>query len=690
MIESKDLLIELGTEELPPTALNNLSQHFTSGVVEQLDKLNLSYSGVESFASPRRLAIVIKQLECKQADISQIRKGPAVQAAFDNQGNPTKAAMGFAKSCQTTVEQLSREKTPKGEWLSFSVTQLGKETKSLLTDIIQTSLDKLPIPKRMRWGDLDSLFVRPVHWLVVLFGEETIHCELMSVISSNKSYGHRFHHPESITIDKPLNYENLLSTQAWVIASFSKRKELIRTQVNAIAEQHNAVAVIDEDLLNEVTGMVEWPIAVYGSFDQDFLDVPAEALISAMKKHQKYFHLLDNKHKLLPLFITIANIESKQVELIREGNERVIRPRLADANFFWKNDLSKPLDNYLDSLKKVTFQHKLGSLYDKTQRISSVCEYLALLLGKDVTIAKRAATLSKVDLLSEMISEFPDLQGIMGRYYASHQNEVTDVAIALDEQYLPRFSGDKVSQNSYAQIVSLADRMDSLFGIFAIGLIPTGDKDPFALRRASLGILRTIVENKLDIDLSALIKEASDNFPNEISEQSNPLILIKFINDRFKGYLKEKGIPVDVFDSVLALNITQPYDFYLRVKAVKHFVDLPESSSLAAANKRISNILKKNKLPTALGVNSNLLIEASEKALFDSINSIKIELAGILQKKEYTQYLVLLSSLHKNIDDFFDNVMVLSDDESLKNNRLALVNSVHSLFLEISDLSLLQ
>jgi len=690
MIESKDLLIELGTEELPPTALATLSEHFTSGIISQLDKQKLSYEQVESFATPRRLAVLIKQLACKQEDISQSRKGPSVKAAFDVDGNPTNAAIGFAKSCQTTVESLSRDKTDKGEWLSFTIQQSGKETSSLIAEIIQNSLDKLPIPKRMRWSDLESLFVRPVHWLVVLFGNDTINCNLMSVDSSNQTFGHRFHHPAAITISNPLEYENTLSEQAWVIASFNKRKEIVRKQVLDIAEQNNAQAIIDENLLDEVTGMVEWPVALSGSFDEEFLKVPAEALISAMKKHQKYFHLLDKDNNLLPIFITVANIESKQINLIVEGNERVIRPRLSDANFFWNNDLETPVETHLEALKKVVFQNKLGTLYDKTQRVEAISENIAALLAQDITIAKRAAYLSKTDLMSEMIGEFPDLQGIMGRYYALHQGEDNNVAIALDEQYLPRFSGDNVSSNSYAQILSIADRLDSLFGIFAIGMQPTGDKDPFALRRASLGILRTIVENKLDLDLSDLLTEVSSVYPEKISSQADISLLLKFIEDRFKGYLSDRDIAVDIFDSVSAIKVNNPYDFYLRVQAVKHFAGLTEAKSLAAANKRISNILKKNQLQSNVSINSDLFVEDSESSLFVSITAIEAQLDELLKERDYNQYLIVLSGLHQQIDEFFDNVMVLCDDENLKNNRIALVSSIHSLFIKIADLSLLQ
>jgi glycyl-tRNA synthetase beta chain len=690
MIETKNLLIELGTEELPPTALASLSEHFTSGIISQLDKLQLSYTQVESFATPRRLAVVITQLACKQADLTKTRKGPAVTSAFDAQGQPSKAAIGFAKSCNTIVDQLSREKTDKGEWLSYTITQAGKDTTDLLADIIQNSLDKLPIPKRMRWGALDSLFVRPVHWLLVLFGNDVVNCNLMSVVSSNQTFGHRFHHPDAIVITNPLEYESTLLNQGMVIPSFTKRKEIIRSQAIDIADKNNSFAVIDEDLLNEVTGMVEWPVALSGSFDKEFLDVPAEALISAMKKHQKYFHMLDKNNKLLPFFITVANIESKQVSLIVEGNERVIRPRLSDANFFWKNDLQVPLDNHLESLKKVVFQNKLGSLYDKTKRVAAVSNYLAKLLNCDLSIAERAASLSKTDLMSEMISEFPDLQGIMGRYYAQHQSENKDVAIALDEQYLPRFSGDIVSSNRYAQILSIADRIDSLFGIFSIGMQPTGDKDPFALRRASLGILRTLVENKLDIDLSDLLQHVAIIYPDTISNQSDTPLLLKFIDDRFKGYLLDRDITNDIFDSVCAVNIHNPYDFYLRVHAVNHFVQLPEAKSLAAANKRISNILKKNNIKSSLSINTSIFVEDSERALFNSMNALEEQLEKLYEHRDYTQYLVLLSGLHNAIDDFFDNVMVIADDESLKNNRIALVYSVHNLFLKIADLSLLQ
>lgn len=687
MTSTKDLLVEIGTEELPPTALKKLSDCFSQEIISQLEKSDLAFQDFQSFATPRRLAILVKQLQTKQKDKTIDRKGPALKAAYDNDGNPTKAAQGFARSCGVSVADLEKVETDKGTWLSFKINEIGKNTAEILPTIIKNSLDKLPIPKRMRWGDLDAQFVRPVHWAIVMLGEDIIETEILSVKSAQNTYGHRFHFPQAITIDQPANYESLLEQQGRVIPSFSKRRELIRQQINEVAEKQNAVAVIDENLLDEVTGMIELPTAIQGSFDQEFLDVPAEALISAMKKHQKYFHLVDQNDKLLPHFITISNVQSSEPTQVKEGNERVIRPRLSDARFFWTQDLKIPLDSRIDSLKTVVFQNKLGTLYDKTQRVTQLSEQIAEILGVDSELAKRAAQLAKTDLMSDMINEFPDLQGIMGRYYAEHHEENQQVAKALDEQYLPRFAGDAIAHNQIGQTLAIAERIDTLCGIFAIGLIPTGDKDPFALRRSALGLIRTIVENNLDLDIQDLLKYSAECYGKDIDASQAIDAILKFVKDRLKSYVIEKGYGIDEFDAVAALNIYQPSDFIKRLSAVKQFKELPEAENLAAANKRIGNILKKVNNSNFDQINQDLLNEISEQELFQQLNQIKEQVEPLYQKNDYTQILQTLAALKTAIDSFFDNVMVMVDDEELKTNRINLLAHVRSLFIQVADLS---
>ncbi len=688
-ISRKNLLVEIGTEELPPTALSRLSEHFCQGIIEQLEKLQLTHEGFEAFATPRRLGILVKNLQTRQANQRLKRKGPSVKAAFDTAGNPTKATLGFARSCNTTVDQLGREKTDKGEWLSYQVNIPGKETAELLPTIITTALDKLPIPKRMHWADLDVLFVRPVHWLLVLLGHSPIDCQLLGVKSGNKTYGHRFHHPKAIEIQDPLEYEQCLLEQGKVIANFQQRREKIHQQIIALAGKHQAEAVIDNDLLDEVTAMVEWPVAISGSFDQEFLQVPAQALISAMKKHQKYFHLLDQNGQLLPRFITIANIESSKPEYIQQGNERVIRPRLSDASFFWNQDLKQPLDKQVERLRTVVFQNKLGSLFDKTQRVIRLSHYLASLWQVDTRLAERAAWLGKADLMSEMINEFPDLQGIMGRYYALHQGEEEAVAIAIDEQYLPRYSGDRVSQNPYAQILAIADKLDSIYGIFAIGMAPTGDKDPFALRRASLGILRTLVENQKDVDLCDLLQQLAQIYPKAISSLANSEQMIQFINDRFKGYILDQGYRYDIFDAVVSISSCNPHDMLLRIQAVDNFLKLPQATALAAANKRIANILKKNRqdLPAETDVNAALFSETAEQHLYQAMQGLEQQLKQQYEKRDYNGCLISLATLDQAVDQFFDSVMVMVEDTAIKTNRMALIAKLHQQFSQIADLS---
>lgn len=690
MSDNKDLLLELGTEELPPRALKGLAQSFCNGIAKGLDDAGLKYDEIKTYATPRRLAVLVKNLATTQPDKSVERRGPALQAAFDDEGCPTKAAIGFAGSCGVEVEQLSKLETGKGAWLAYTIEERGKTAQELIPGIFQNALDKLPIPKRMHWGDLDAMFVRPVHWAVILFGKEVLQAKILSVMSSNKTRGHRFHHPQSITLNSASDYENILEQQGMVIADFDKRKKVIEQQILDIAVLAEGSAVVDPELLDEVTSMIEWPKAIIGEFEKHFLDVPAEALISAMKKHQKYFHLVDKDNKLMANFITISNIDSLDPKQIKEGNERVIRPRLSDASFFWTQDKKQPLENQLERLKTVIFQNKLGTVFDKTQRVSKLAGVIAELLNANTTAAKRAAQLAKCDLMTEMVNEFPDLQGIMGRYYALHDGEDKAVAIALDEQYMPRFAGDQTPESKTGQVLSIAERIDTLMGIFAVGQIPSGDKDPFALRRAALGLLRTIIENQLVLDVPQLLQQSAQLFPDEINASDACKAVYQFMLDRLKGYFADLGISFDIFDAVVAITPAQPYDFAQRIEAVNQFKQLEAAESLAAANKRITNILKKIKTDLPTDINSSLLLENAEKNLARQLQLAADKVKPLLAQSAYTEALTELSTLRDVVDTFFDDVMVMVDDEALKNNRIALLNQLHGQFMQVADLSLLQ
>ncbi len=690
MSDSKDLLLELGTEELPPKALKGLAQSFCNGVAEGLDKAGLTYDKIKTYATPRRLAVLVKKLATTQPDKAIERRGPALQAAFDDEGCPTKAAIGFAGSCGVTVEELSRLETDKGAWLAYTIEEKGKAAEELIPAIFQTALDKLPIPKRMHWADLDAMFVRPVHWAVILFGEQVIQADILSVTSSNKTRGHRFHHPQVITLDSAADYETVLEQQGRVIADFDKRRQIIHQQIMDIAVLAEGTAVVDPELLDEVTSMIEWPKAIIGDFEPHFLEVPPEALISAMKKHQKYFHLVDKDNKLMPNFITISNIESSDPKQIKEGNERVIRPRLSDASFFWNQDKKQPLEIQLERLKTVVFQNKLGTVYDKTQRVRELAGSIAKLLNTSSSHARRAAQLAKCDLMTEMVNEFSDLQGIMGRYYALNDGEDRAVAITLDEQYMPRFAGDQTPASATGQVLSIAERIDTLMGIFALGQIPSGDKDPFALRRAALGLLRTVIENKLVLDIPQLLAESAGLFPAEIKAEDAVEPVYQFMLDRLKGYFADQGISTDVFDAVVAIRPAQPYDFAQRIETVNQFKKLDAAESLAAANKRITNILKKIKTDLPAQINNELLKEKAEKNLAQQLTEVIDKISPLLAQAAYTEALTELSTLREVVDTFFDDVMVMVDDEALKNNRIALLNQLHSQFMQIADLSLLQ
>ncbi len=686
----RDLLVEIGTEELPPKALSKLCDAFASGVEAGLKEAGLAYEKVNAYAAPRRLAVLINNVEEAQADRDVEKRGPAVKAAYDKDGNPTKAAQGFARGCGVEVSELDTMSTDKGEWLVFKVQEKGRQAIELIPEMVEQSLAKLPIPKRMRWGDSDAEFVRPVHWVVMLFGHDVIDAEILGIKTGRESRGHRFHHPEVINLQTPEDYLHRLQSPGHVMVDREARKQLILEQTKATAAKLGGQAVIDDDLLEEVTSLVEWPVAVAGDFDKAFLEVPAECLVSSMQDHQKYFPVVDTQGALMPHFITISNIESKDVSKVKDGNERVIRPRLGDAKFFWEQDSRKKLESHIEALDKVVFQQKLGSLGDKSRRVSVIAESIANSLGENADYAKRAAMLSKCDLMTEMVYEFTDLQGIMGRYYALNDGEAAEVADALDEQYMPRFAGDQLPSGKTGQILSLADKLDSLLGIFAIGQKPTGEKDPFALRRAALGALRILIECKLDLDLLELLQTTAEAYGDTINATAAVDDVVQFMLERLKVYYTSQSIGVDVYDAVLALRPTRPVDFDRRIHAVNDFRKLEQAESLAAANKRIGNILKKIDGEVSQLISMDLLQEAAEKQLHDELQSLSPEVSALLEAGDYASALKELAALRDSVDAFFDQVMVMAEDESLKQNRLALLSQLHGLFIKAADLSRLQ
>ncbi len=685
-MSQRDLLIEIGTEELPPKALKKLSAAFCKETQEALGKAELSFKEIKSYAAPRRLALLISGLDESQQDKVLERHGPAVKAAFDADGQPTKAAEGFARSVGAAVDALE---TKDGK-LFFAKSEKGQRTPELIPDIVRTALDKLPIPKRMRWGDLDAQFVRPVQWVVMLFGDEVIDAEILAVKSGRESRGHRFHHPEDIYIPKPAEYEVLLESEGRVIADFERRRDTVRARVEEVAAKSGGMAVIDEALLDEVTAMVEWPVPVLGRFEERFLNVPQEALISTMKANQKYFHLVDKQGKLLPYFITISNVDSKDIDKVREGNERVIRPRFADAEFFWNQDLKHKLDEHLESLKTVVFQKDLGSLYEKSQRVSQLAGDIAQQLGSDKQQAQRAALLSRCDLMSEMVLEFPELQGIMGRYYARHDKEPGDIAQALDEFYMPRFAGDELPRTQTGQALALAERIDSLVGIFGIGQPPTGSKDPFALRRAALGVLRVIIEGGLPLDLQALIDQAVSLLKGKLTAKETATQVFIFLMERLRAYYQDQGVAYDTFEAVLGVKPAKPIDFHDRVQAIGAFRQMAEAESLAAANKRISNILKKAEVKIPAQYDDKLLQDKEEKDLAKQLTAVSKKVEPLLAKHDYQNAMKAMAGLRDVVDAFFDKVMVMAEDTKLRDNRLALLNQLRNLFLGVADISVLQ
>ena len=690
MSDVRDLLIEIGTEELPPKALRRLSLAFADEMGKALEDAGLRPAKVHVYAAPRRLALLIKSLPAAQADRENVRRGPALSAAFDDEGCPTQAAVGFARSCGVEVEALDQLETKKGSWLSYRVLEKGQATAQLIPDLLRQSLAALPIPKRMRWGDRDDEFVRPVHWVVLLFGDEVIDTEILGIRSDRQTRGHRFHHPQPIYLAEPESYLPLLETEGYVLADYSARREAIRAQVIEQARALGGEALIDDDLLDEVTSLVEWPVAISGQFDVDFLQVPSEALISSMQDHQKYFPVVDSDGRLLAHFVTVTNLVSKDPAQIKAGNERVIRPRLADAAFFWNQDRKRPLADRADSLRSMVFQKKLGTLFDKQERMAELAAGIATLIHADTEQAQRAARLCKCDLLTSMVYEFPELQGIMGRYYALHDGEAAAVADAIEQHYLPRFAGDTLPSDGVGQAVALADRLDSLIGIFAIGQQPSGDKDPFALRRAALGVVRICIEQALDVDLENLLKTAANAFDRSLDTAAVVEPVFAYVMDRLRGYYQEQGVEVDLIDAVLATRPTNLLDIDRRIQACRAFRLLPEAESLAAANKRISNILKKTDQAIPDQVDVARLTDDAEKQLASELDKMNAAVVPLLDAGDYTPALARLAALRNSVDTFFDQVMVMVDDDDLRANRLALLQNLSGLFLRVADLSRLQ
>jgi len=688
MNTSQHLLFELGSEELPPKTLLKLSNALLNNIIQGLNAAELTFTGSKAYATPRRLAVFIENLASAQPDKIVEKRGPAIQAAFAPDGTPSKAAMGFAVSCGTSFEQLERLLTDKGEWLSYTQAVKGQETKNLIPDIIRHSIAGLPIAKRMRWGSFTTEFVRPVHWAVLLYGDSVIDTEILGLQTGAASQGHRFHAPQKITLVKPEDYADALYKQGHVIADFEQRKTIIRDAAQKAAAAVNGIAHIEDDLLEEIAALNEWPVPITGTFDPRYLELPPEVLITTMQTNQKYFPVKNADGGLLAYFITFSNIESTNPKSIQQGNERVVTPRLSDAEFFWNQDRKKTLADRVDSLSSVVFQESLGTVFEKTKRVQNLAKFIAGHLHANIELAERAALLAKTDLMTEMVGEFGNLQGIMGRYYAQADNEPAEVALAIEEQYFPKQSGSPTAGSTTGQILAIAEKMDTLVGIFAVGLIPTGDKDPYALRRAALGILRTIIENKLNINIIELVEFAGAQIKTASDQPATSDRVIDFIFDRLKGYCLDQGYTADEFDAVITVNPAEPLDFMQRLQAVKAFRQLPEAESLAAANKRIRNILKKSESQPAASVGA--LVEAQEKQLLQAALQSAEDIKPLLAQRDYQATLNRLAGLRNDVDAFFDHVMVMTDDLDLRASRLALLNLLSEQFLTCADISKLQ
>ncbi|MDH0731249.1 glycine--tRNA ligase subunit beta [Pseudomonas sichuanensis] len=682
-MSAQDFLVELGTEELPPKALASLGDAFLAGIEKGLQAAGLNYTAKQVYAAPRRLAVLIRQLDVQQPDRSINIDGPPMQAAFKD-GEPTQAALGFAKKCGVELSDIDQS----GPKLRFSQHIPGKATASLLPTIIEDSLNDLPIPKRMRWGASREEFVRPTQWLVMLLGDQVVDCTILAQKAGRESRGHRFHHPENVVITTPANYVEDLR-KAYVLADFAERRELISKRTAELAMQQEGTAIVPPALLDEVTALVEWPVPLVCSFEERFLEVPQEALITTMQDNQKYFCLLDNEGKLLPRFITVANVESRDPKQIVQGNEKVVRPRLTDAEFFFKQDKKQPLESFNERLKNVVFQAQLGTVFEKAERVSKLAAFIAPYLGGSAANAGRAGLLSKCDLASEMVGEFPEMQGIAGYYYALNDGEPEDVALALNEQYMPRGAGAELPQTLTGAAVAIADKLDTLVGIFGIGMLPTGSKDPYALRRAALGVLRILIEKQLDLDLTSAVEFAVKQFGAKVKAAGLSEQVLEFIFDRLRARYEDEGIDVATYLSVRALKPGSALDFDQRVQAVQAFRKLPEAGALAAANKRVSNLLSKAEGAIADQVEPKYFDNANEFSLYSAIQQADQAVQPMAAARQYNEALARLAALRDPVDAFFEAVLVNAEDAKVRANRYALLSRLRGLFLGVADISLL-
>ncbi|USI28772.1 glycine--tRNA ligase subunit beta [Alteromonas macleodii] len=689
-MRTENCLVELGTEELPPKALKSLGEAFATQFEAALTQADLSFDSVSWFAAPRRLAVYVSGLAEGQADKVVEKRGPAVSAAFDADGNPTKAAQGWARGNGIDVADAERLVTDKGEWLLHKAHVPGQSVVELLEGLINQAVSKLPIPKPMRWGNYNTQFIRPVHTLCVLYGSEVVNVSVLGLTSGRVVQGHRFHGEGRFELDHADNYASALEQQ-YVLADFEARKDKVRQQLEDAAQSLSLKPDYNEDLLEEIASLVEWPVVLQAGFDEAFLAVPKEALIYTMKDDQKYVPLLDNDGALSNTFLFVTNIESRDASQVISGNEKVIRPRLADAEFFFNSDKKTTLESRLESLETVLFQKQLGTLKEKSERISALSAFIASQVDANETQAARAGLLAKTDLMSNMVMEFPDVQGVMGKYYALNDGEDAPVAEALYEQYMPRFAGDALPSSGVSASVALADKLDTLVGIFGIGQLPKGDKDPFALRRAAIGVLRIVTELSLPLDLETLVSKAIDVYGDKLTNAETQSQVVDFVLGRFTALLQDQAIAIDVIQAVAARRPTKPADYLARVHAVDKFRALEEAEALAAANKRVANILAKQNVEVTdtVNIDESLLAEEAEKALYVELKAAQKEVDIAVPSQDYTRILTALATLRNVIDNFFDNVMVMADDEAVKNNRLALLSLLRQLFLTTADISIL-
>ncbi len=682
------LLVELGTEELPPKSLKALATAFASNMQAELDAAQLAYTASTWFATPRRFAVQFTQLAFQQADKVVEKRGPAISAAFDAEGQPTKAAIGWARGNGIDVTQAERLVTDKGEWLLHKAQVNGLSLDALIEDIVTRSVSKLPIPKMMRWGDSDTQFVRPVHTFTAMYGSEILPATVLDTPSSNIIQGHRFHSQGTFELDHADNYE-AACLRHFVVADYSLRQEKIASGLNEQAAALGLTADYNDALLEEIASLVELPVVMQASFEERFLSVPKEALIYTMKDDQKYVPLLDTNGELSATFLFVSNIQSTAPEHVIEGNQKVIRPRLADAEFFFNTDKKLTLESRLDSLKSILFQKQLGTLAEKAQRIQTVAHHIAQAIGANADHAARAGLLAKTDLMTEMVMEFPDVQGVMGQYYALNDGEHHDVATAIAEQYMPKQSGDTLPSTDVSAAVALADKLDTLAGIFGIGMLPKGDKDPFALRRAAIGVLRIITERGYNLDIRDLLAFAVNTYGQKLTNTDTLDNAVDFVLGRFRAMYQDQGVDIDVIQAVSARNVSNPSDFAARIHAVAAFKSLPQAQALAAANKRVANILAKNNITSAIAVNESYLNETQEQDLYQQIQLQQTTVSTALQNNDYSVILTSLAQLQAAVDGFFDNIMVMSDDDQLRNNRLALLMQLRELFLSTADISVL-